>query len=233
LPEEAFEAMADHIATVLDLKRESDLVLDVGCDSALVTRHVAPRCMRLVGVDYIPGLLIDARKDRLQAQALPHGLAFAAADGRTLPFQAGTFAKAYCTGVIHTLPTEEDGVQLLVDLIRVCRPGGRIVIAAVPDRRKRFKARIEAWKSGTARERAHLLAALVVPSGVRRRMRRLRPNTSIEDLRYLEYDLGKLKSTIEQRGARCRIFDYPKDFWSRDFRETRANLLIEIPLRPV
>src|SRR4051812_37330283 len=57
LPQEYFMAMADFISDTLQLNPEFDSVLDVGCDSAMVSRLIAPRCDRFIGVDFIPGMV--------------------------------------------------------------------------------------------------------------------------------------------------------------------------------
>ena len=229
LPEEAFMAMAGHIGATLELDPTRDLVLDVGCDSALVTRHVAKRCARLVGVDFIQGMLIDAQRSRKAEAPVASLPRFAAADGRALPFPAGVFAKAYCTGVIHTLPTIEDGVAMILEIVRVLRPGGRALIAALPDVRKRSQARGEAWRLGNARERARLIGAMILPASIRRLARRILPGSNAFGLRYLEYDLRALAARLQSRGLKCAIADYPRDFWSRDFERTRSNLIITLP----
>jgi ubiquinone/menaquinone biosynthesis C-methylase UbiE len=231
LPEAAFRAMARHISSTLNLDPSRDLVLDLGCDSALVTRLVAPRCARLVGVDFIPGMLVDAQRGKGGNEAVPKGLCFAAADGRALPFPSETFAKAYCSGVVHTLPSREDGFAMILELVRVSKPGGQVLIAAVPDVRKRWRARREAWRSGGVRERAHLVAAAALPRSAKRLARRLVPWLPRAPLQYLEYDLREVQTLLEDRGLDCTIVDYPRDFWSRDFRETRSNLLIAVPPR--
>jgi hypothetical protein len=228
LPDDAFEAMAQHISSTLRLDPSRDVVLDLGCDSALVSRRVAPRCARLVGVDFIPGMLIDAQRRRGGEGAVPPGLCFAAADGRNLPFPAKTFAKAYCSGVVHTLPSREDGLAMILELVRVSKPGGQVLIAAVPDTRKRWRARRAAWRAGSVRERAKVVAAAALPGAVKRLLRRLAPWLPHPGLVYLEYDLGKVKVLLEARGLGCTIVDYPPDFWSRDFRETRSNLLVAV-----
>jgi ubiquinone/menaquinone biosynthesis C-methylase UbiE len=204
-------------------------VLDLGCDSAMVSRHVAPRCARLVGVDFIPGMLLDAQRRRDPAAPLAASLCFAAGDGRRLPFAAATFPKAYCTGVVHTLPSHADGLAMILELVRVTKPGGQVLLAAVPDVRKRWRARREAWRLGGVRERAELVAAITLPRAVRRLVRGALPGVPREPLRYLEYDLEEVKALLERAGAHCTILDYPHDFWSRDFRETRSNLLIAVP----
>jgi hypothetical protein len=232
LPTEAFEAMAGHIRGALGLDPARDLVLDVGCDSALVSRQVAPHCARLVGVDFIAGMLLDAARRRGSAAPLPPNMCFAAADGRQLPFPAATFPKAYCSGVVHTLPSREDGVAMILDLVRVTRPGGQVLVAAVPDTRKRWRARRAAFRAGGLGQRLQIALSAALPASWKRLARRLVPGLPREGLVYLEYDLRQLKARLEGRGLACTILDYPADFWSRDFRETRSNLLIAVPPTP-
>jgi ubiquinone/menaquinone biosynthesis C-methylase UbiE/GNAT superfamily N-acetyltransferase len=227
LPRADLEAMAAHISSTLGLEPSSDLVLDVGCDSAMVSRHVAARCAGLVGVDFIPGMLVDARR-REEGEAPPN-LRCAAADGRHLPFPAGTFAKAYCSGVIHTLPTREDGIAMILELTRVSKPGGLVLVAAVPDSKKRWRARREAFRLGRLRERVRIAVVAVLPETLRRFFRRIAPWLPPAPLRYLEYDLAEIGARLAGRGLACQILDYPPDFRSRDFRETRSSLLIAVP----
>ena len=231
LPEDAFEAFAQQISSMLHLDPSRDIVLDLGCDSAMVSRLVAPHCARLVGVDFIPGMLLDAKRRRGIEDAVPSNLCFAAADGRSLPFPSETFAKAYCSGVVHTLPSQQDGIAMILDLVRVSKPGGQVLVAGVPDARKRWRARREAWRLGGLREKAHIVAAATLPRFVKRLIRRLAPGLPRAPLLYLEYDLGEVKTLLEGRGLGCTIVDYPRAFWSRDFRETRSNLLIAVPPR--
>jgi ubiquinone/menaquinone biosynthesis C-methylase UbiE/GNAT superfamily N-acetyltransferase len=230
LPEEAFTAMADHIAATLSLSPGRDSVLDVGCDSALVTRHVRPHCSRLTGVDFIPGMLIDAQRAR-GGTAQEGATRFAAADGRALPFPDRSFAKAYCSGVVHTLPTHGDSFKMILEMVRVAGPGGTVLVAAIPDVRKRWRGRIAAWKVAGTRERARMIGAWITPSPVRRLARRVLHRETDGALRYLEFDLVKTQESLRSHGLMCAVLDYPKDFWSRDFRETRSNLLISVPLR--
>jgi SAM-dependent methyltransferase len=231
LPATAFHAMAGHIRSTLCLDPARDLVLDLGCDSAMLSRLVAPGCARLVGVDFIPGMLVDARRRADGETAPPSNLCFAAADGRNLPFPPGTFAKAYCSGVVHTLPSREDGVAMILELARVSKPGGQVLVAAVPDASKRGRARRQAFRLGGLRERARIIVTAALPGPLRRLARRLAPWLP-RPLRYLEYDLRGIQALLEARGLGCTILDYPPDFWSRDFRETRSNLLIAIPPPP-
>ena len=229
LPDEAFRATADHIRATLSLNPSTDRVLDVGCDSALVTQYVSPHCRSLVGVDFVPGMLIDAQRARAETamtQAVPH---FAAADGRTLPFPTDAFTMAYCTGVVHTLPTFEHAVAMILEMVRVVAPEGRVLIGALPDVHKRGAGRQQAWQAGGVRGRAYILAAMVVPARVRRILRDAVSGGAASPLRYLEFDLEALTALLRRRGVDCATVHYPADYWSRDFRVTRSNLVITVP----
>jgi len=96
-------------------------VLDIGCGPAgHVGRFVADRGARVVGVDVAPRSLTVAR--RLNDPSLH----FVAADMRALPFARGA-----CTGIVafYSLIYEADPTPALVELRRVLRPGGALVVA--------------------------------------------------------------------------------------------------------
>lgn len=228
LPEEYFVSAADYIVSALALDPKSDLVLDVGCDSAMISRLVAPHCLRLVGVDFIPGLLADI-PDEAAKSASSRRACFVAADGRLLPFKSHVFTKAYCSAVIHTLPSVEDGARMIEELVRVCRPGGTILVASIPDRAKRFSAYLEAWRRSSLAGRLRLLTSLALPRPAKDVLRRLLGLEQQNQLISLDYDLEKLKRRLEAQGLVCQILDFPENYWSRDFRKTRSNLLICIP----
>ncbi len=228
LPDEYFEATAAFVAQALELDPETDSVLDVGCSSAGVSRRVARRCRRLSGADATPGLLRDAVRNGGGPGR------FLASDGRRLPFPDGAFSAVYCTGVIHTLPSRDDGLRVVRELVRVCRPGGRVLLGALPDRRRRWRARAEAWRRGSWRMRLELAASLLLPGPVKAALRRLTGRPPRHRLVALEYDLEALRRHLHdlEPHLRCREIPFPADFWSRDFRATRSNLRIDLPARP-
>jgi ubiquinone/menaquinone biosynthesis C-methylase UbiE len=224
LPEAYFASTAQYVVETLALDPGSDRVLDVGCDSAMVSRRVAPHCRKLVGVDYMAELLLDAGR----AGALPSAgsnAAFAAADGRRLPFAAGAFTKVYCIGVIHCLPSRQDGLAIIKDLLRVCAPGGRVLVGGVPDRAKRWVRRLDLWKESGWARRLRLLASLVVPPGLKPALRRLGVGRA-EGPSFLDYDLEELERLITSDTVRAQVLPFPEAYWNRDFRRTRSNLVL-------
>ena len=95
-------------------------VLDAGCGTARISRFLAERGCRAVGVDVSPGMLQVARRDhpevpvcRGSLRSLP--IADACVDGVLLWYSA-----------IHTEP--ESRPLLLREVARVLRPGGHVLL---------------------------------------------------------------------------------------------------------
>jgi ubiquinone/menaquinone biosynthesis C-methylase UbiE/ribosomal protein S18 acetylase RimI-like enzyme len=230
LPDEYFSSTAQYVVDTLGLDAGEDHVLDVGCDSAMVSRRVAPHCRRFVGVDFMPELLIDARR----AGAFPAeaNSAFAAADGRQLPFASGAYSKVYCVGVVHCMPSRKDGLAMIRDLVRVCAPGGTVLVGAVPDRAKRWVRRLDLWKENGWAQRLRLLASLVIPPGLKPLLRRMGIGRS-EGPSFLDYDMDEIRRFIGSDGIRAQVLAFPDEYWNRDFRRTRSNLVLrKLPETP-
>jgi SAM-dependent methyltransferase/ribosomal protein S18 acetylase RimI-like enzyme len=227
LNEAAFESSAAFIEKSLALS-QVDTVLDVGCDSAMITRLIAPHARRVLGIDFIHDMLRDTNTLRL---AVADGTApwFVTADACRLPVRSGTFKKVYCSAMLHTLPTREHGLSAIEELVRVASPGGIVLIASVPDASKRFASRIDIWKRARAIEKVTLPVRWLVPTGIKRLSRRMLrlPATGLPE--FLDYDLQGVARSFEARGLRCEVRDFPTDYWSGEFTTSRSNLLIFIP----
>jgi ubiquinone/menaquinone biosynthesis C-methylase UbiE len=226
LPDDCMQSTARHITDVLALDPQVDDVLDVGCSSAVVSRHVAPSCRSFQGVDATAGLIEDINPGSVTTASGKPAI-FSVADGRKLPFPDRSFTKVYCSGVIHMLPSREDGMRMIDEMIRVCSPGGHVLVAAVPDAMKSVPARLLAWRQSSLSGKLRLGVAMITPKPLRRLAQRLgivRKNP----IAFLEYDLVSIKAHYEARGCHCRVLDFPDDYWSRDFRTSRSNLLIRV-----
>jgi SAM-dependent methyltransferase len=231
LPPEYFVETAAYIASTLDLGPEDGPALDLGCDSAMITQLVAPRVRRLLGIDLIPGLLADAVAMELRsASGAP--VSFLAADGAGLPLQSGSIAKAYCCGVLQTLPSREHGLRLIEELVRVAAPGGEILVGAVPDSAKRRAALKEAWRRSGLAGRLRLAASLALPRALKGALRSVLGRALAERLVILDYDLAALRQRLQSFGLECEVLNFPRGYWSRDFRRTRSNLWIRVPGKP-
>lgn len=226
VPDEYFAATAAYVTGTLELDAGADLVLDVGCDSAMVSRLVARSCRQLVGVDFVPGLLVDVPSSG-ESGASRRGT-YAAGDARFLPFRSHAFDKVYSAAMIHVLPSRDDGWLAIAEMIRVCRPGGKVLVASVPDAGKRRRALADAWRRAGPVGKLELALALLTPKPVKRIWHNLTGAGWDDRIILLDYDLGTLTARLTARGHRCRVLDFPADYWSRDFRRTRSNLVIEV-----
>jgi SAM-dependent methyltransferase len=95
-------------------------VLDVACGSGNAALAAARRFCRVVGVDGAPAPLERARQ-RAEAEGLE--VTFLEGDADDLPFPDGSFEVVLSAGGARFTP---DGKRAAGELLRVCRPGGRI-----------------------------------------------------------------------------------------------------------
>lgn len=106
-----------------------EAVLDVACGSGNTTLAAARRAWgNTVGVDYVPELL---ERGRTRASAERLEVEFVEGDAERLPFDDASFDVVLSTFGVMFAPDQE---RAAVELLRVCRPGGRIALASwTPD----------------------------------------------------------------------------------------------------
>jgi SAM-dependent methyltransferase len=122
----------DLAATVLDLAAPTayDTIVDVGCGNGLYLAELARRGFggRVLGVDLSSGMLAAAR-DRLAAGPKPPGVpkptTLTSADATALPLRDGAAGLTLAMHMLYHVPHPAD---VLHELRRVTRPGGRVVI---------------------------------------------------------------------------------------------------------
>lgn len=103
-------------------------VLEVGSAAGFLAQLVAPRVARFTGIDLADGPLKVARRlGLLNAD-------FRQAEGERLPFETASFDCAFCYDVFTNFPSFEDGAPLIVEMLRVVKPGGRVLVGSIPDR---------------------------------------------------------------------------------------------------
>lgn len=114
-----FPLTAELLCEAVDL-RAGEQVLDVACGSGNAALAAARRFCQVTGIDYVPALL-----DRARLRATAEGLTatFLEADAEDLPFPADTFDAVLSTCGAMFAPDQE---QTAREMLRVCRPGGRI-----------------------------------------------------------------------------------------------------------
>src|SRR5690606_982017 len=98
-------------------------VLDVAAGNGNVTLAAARRWCDVTSTDYVETLL-DRGRERARAERL--SITFKQADAESLPFPDGEFDAVVSTfGVMFTADQDRAAAELL----RVCRPGGKIGLA--------------------------------------------------------------------------------------------------------
>lgn len=105
------------------LERRPRRVLEVGCGTCRQSILIARHGVAVVGVDVCAALFPPPGSRRVPAR-----LALRVADGRALPFAAGSFDLALISLVLHALePADQRAV--IGEMVRVLRPGGTLLLA--------------------------------------------------------------------------------------------------------
>jgi SAM-dependent methyltransferase len=124
-------ADADAMALLVRLSRAGpdDEVLDAGCGPGLVACALAPLVRTVIGTDLTPAMLARAA-DLARSRAIANAT-FQPGDLEALPFPDGRFSLVVTRYTFHHLLAP---ARALAELVRVCRPGGRVTVvdAALP-----------------------------------------------------------------------------------------------------
>lgn len=133
MPEDRFARTADQFAARQDartgeladavhafvLAHGDERALDVGTGAGALALALAPIVREVVGVDRVPELL------KLARERAPANVTFAEGDAEHLPFGDASFDLAGTLRTLHHVPRPE---LVLAELVRVTRPGGRLLV---------------------------------------------------------------------------------------------------------
>lgn len=111
--------------------KPDDIALDICCGTGAIALGLAPYVASMTGIDLTPAMLAQARVTQAERGIGP--IDWVEGDARTLPFADAGFSLVLCGAAFHHLEAPE---QVLAEMARVCRPGGRVVVRDVtPDAR--------------------------------------------------------------------------------------------------
>jgi ubiquinone/menaquinone biosynthesis C-methylase UbiE len=116
------QIVGETLCEAVDL-RSNQRVLDVAAGNGNATLAAARRFADVVSTDYV-GLLLERGRERAKADRLP--VTFQEADAEDLPFAESSFDVVLSTFGVMFTPNQERAAN---ELIRVCRPGGKIGLA--------------------------------------------------------------------------------------------------------
>jgi arsenite methyltransferase len=125
---------------------KGDVILDIGCgtgvDTILAAMMAGPTG-KAVGIDIVPEMLQRATSNLGMTDV--KNVTFIKTSGEDLPFPDGEFDVVISNGVINLIP---DKATLLEEVMRVLKPGGRLMLAdqvATGTVLKDLKARLANW----------------------------------------------------------------------------------------
>jgi SAM-dependent methyltransferase len=116
------QIVGEDLCEALDI-RAGQKVLDVAAGNGNVSLAAARRWCEVTATDYVQKLL-DRARERASADHLD--IAFREADAEALPFEDGSFDTVVSTFGVMFTPNQE---RAAAELVRVCRPGGKIGLA--------------------------------------------------------------------------------------------------------
>ena len=109
----------------------ADTVLDVACGGGIVVCAFAPHVQHATGIDMTPAMLDRARALAAEKQVVNVG--WREGDVTALPYPDGAFTIVVTRFAVHHFP---DPSAVIHEMVRVCAPGGRVVVVdtcASPD----------------------------------------------------------------------------------------------------
>jgi len=113
-----FSEIGHRVASYIE---PADQVLECACGTGAISVAVAAKAAHLTATDYAEGMLKQARK-KLSAFG---NVTVETADITALSYPDHAFDKVVAGNVIHLLP---DPKAAMAELVRVCRPGGMLII---------------------------------------------------------------------------------------------------------
>ena len=116
------QIVGENLCEAVDL-RSNQRVLDVAAGNGNATLAAARRFADVVSTDYVGALLQGGRR-RAEADRLP--VTFQEADAEALPFADASFDVVLSTFGVMFTPNQDRAAR---ELLRVCRPGGKIGLA--------------------------------------------------------------------------------------------------------
>lgn len=95
-------------------------VLDAGCGNGKNMIYLQNKGISVKGIDFSEKLLQICRDKKLDVEE---------ADIRNLPFNNNSFDYVISIAVIHHLSKESDRHKAITEMLRVCKPGGKVLFS--------------------------------------------------------------------------------------------------------
>jgi len=126
-----YQELISELEKELDLKLD-DIVFDIGSGTGNLMVRIKDKCKEIIGIDYSEeGVKTHKSKDPV-AKVILHDIT------KRFPFPDNYFSKIVSNNTIYTL-TKEQQIRTLLEMYRVLKSGGKIVISNVKKNYSPFK----------------------------------------------------------------------------------------------
>lgn len=105
----------------VDYMENGDKVLDAGCGNGRLLWLFKDKAINYIGVDISENLVDLAKKKHPRNN-------FIVADNLNLPFSDNNFDKVFSVAVLHTIPSREMREKAILELKRVLKPKGLLIL---------------------------------------------------------------------------------------------------------
>lgn len=109
---------------------KNDIVLECACGTGSISKPVAKKCKKLLATDMSVNMLKRAQKNCSDCT----NITFRKADIMSISCKDNRFDKVIAGNVIHLL---DEPYKAVDELLRVCKPGGKIIIPTYINAEKR------------------------------------------------------------------------------------------------
>ncbi|GAA79461.1 methyltransferase domain-containing protein [Pseudoalteromonas sp. 20-92] len=121
-----WQALIDDVEQKLMFSAQGNSILDVGCGNGLLLSKLH-KCSQYAGVDYSQAMIDEAKK------LLPQGV-FYQSQASVLQFDNNEFERVLSYSIFHYFPSYQYALDVIKEMIRVCKPGGVILIGDILDK---------------------------------------------------------------------------------------------------
>jgi len=222
------------LRTIADIREKlapqpGDRILEVGCGCGMVLSHLVRDGRQGFGVDFCAPLLRSAERLGVDRRCVR----LAAAEAARLPFADQVFDRVLCYSVFQCFPKRGDAERALTELLRVCKPGGTVLVGDVFGVVHTLRAvwQKNSWSIETVRAALRLPPlvpvrwALFPVRAVSRWLRKLAGRQTSEaraTLRRRHYSQRFFRKLGERYG--CRVEVLPQHIAGRDISRTRFDV---------
>ncbi len=119
--ENVFDSIATEITEKLELTSKHSL-LEVGCGNGLLLKRLRKRAKTVTGTDFSAALLEGINDPTIEVHH---------AEANKSPFKNNSFDRVVCHSVFHYFPNIEYATETIQDMLRVCKPGGKVMISDI------------------------------------------------------------------------------------------------------